>query len=158
MFSPWLCKAPARVGGRYNYTTAADTWMPGLRRVLLAALVAVFVCVDRVRFGEVVLEVAVIQLFARDTCSLQGSWVFNHWRSAGHDLPRAPRRQHYIRELALRSFRQHIHFSLSLQTMPEVVRPAYGAARSGNAARLRWLALPCLHVLHPRSLHNSRNT
>src|SRR5580704_4192214 len=131
--------------------------MPGPRPLLLAALVAVFVGVDRVWLGEVVLDVAMIELFARDARGLQRSWVFDHGRRSGHDLPRSSRSQHHIGKLALGSFRQHIHVSLSLQTMPEVVRPAYGAARPGSAARLRWPALPCLHVPHLHSLHNSRN-
>src|ERR1700726_3198809 len=81
-------KSAATVGGRYHY--AADTWMPGSRRVLLAALVAVFVGVDRVRFRKIVLDVAVVQLFAGNSCGLQGSRVFDHGRRSGHDLPGAP--------------------------------------------------------------------
>src|SRR5580704_1297402 len=131
--------------------------MPGPRPLLLAALVAVFVGVDRVWLGEVVLDVAMIELFARDARGLQRSWVFDHGRRSGHDLPGAPRSQHHIGKLALGSFRQHIHVSLSLQTMPEVVPPAYGAARFGNEARPRWLALHAPHVLHLHSRRNNRN-
>src|ERR1700742_3218588 len=47
--------------------------------------------------------------------------------------------------------------SLSLQTTPEVVRPAYCAARSDNVMRRRSTALRCLRALHLHSLHNNRS-
>src|ERR1700686_334727 len=80
---------------------------------LLTALFAVLVLVDRIRFHEIVLEQTMIELFHRDSRCFLRSRIFHQRRCAGHNLPRAPRRQHHIRKLALRSFCQYRHLSHS---------------------------------------------
>src|ERR1700688_3562982 len=80
---------------------------------LLTALVAVLILVNRIRFHEIVLEQTMIELFHRDSRRFLRSWIFHQWWRAGHDLPRAPSRQHHVRKLALRSFCQYRHLSHS---------------------------------------------
>src|SRR5580704_82587 len=80
---------------------------------LLSALVAVFVFINRIRLDEIVLEQAVFELFAGDAGRLERSRVLNERRGARHNLARASRRKHNVSKLALRSFCQHSHFSLS---------------------------------------------
>src|SRR6266436_2528002 len=79
--------------------------------LLLAALVAVFVFVDRVGFGEVVFHQAVLELFTSNARRFQSSGIFEHRRCSRHDLARAAGRKHHVCKLALRSFRQNIHLS-----------------------------------------------
>src|SRR5580704_6885465 len=96
---------------------------------LLPALVAVFVFINRIRLDEIVLEQAVFEFLAGDTRRLERSRVLNERRGARHNLARASCRKHNVSKLALRSFCQHSHFSLSPQTMPEVLPPVVCAWR-----------------------------
>src|SRR5258707_3450234 len=124
---------------------------------LLAALVAVFVFVDRCGFDEVVFHQAILEFFTRYARGLERSRILEHRRRTRHDLARAARREHHISKLALRSFCQHSHLSLSLQTMPEVLRLARGVARWSNAARSKSIAPRAQHVRRRHSSRNSRN-
>src|SRR5580704_3930150 len=71
---------------------------------LLAALVAVLVFVDRIGLGEIVFDIPVIELLARDARWLQRARIFHQRRRSSHNLPRTSRCQHHIRKLALGSF------------------------------------------------------
>src|SRR5271165_856114 len=93
----------------------SGSWTYGLHPCasaeLFAALVAVFIGVDGVRLDEVVLEHAVLQLFAGDARGFLRSRVLDQRRRTRHDLPGAARGQHNIGKLALWSFGQYIHFA-----------------------------------------------
>src|SRR5260370_17243546 len=92
--------------------------MAAFRGPLLAPLVPFLIHVDRRRLREVVLDQAVLQLFARDPRGLLCPWVFDQRRRAGHELPRTPPRQYHIRKLALRSFCLHSHCDHTLPNDP----------------------------------------
>src|SRR5579883_1325252 len=102
---------------------------------------AVFILVDGGGFGEVILEQALVELFARQARGLLGSWIFQERRRAGHELARAPRRQYHVGKLALRSLCLHGHVSLSLQTMPVTLPPGPFAAPPSSALPARPTAL-----------------
>src|SRR6266852_209340 len=114
--NPSCCKRRTSSAALYAATppvTPSVIRIAAFRGPLLPPLIPFLVDVDRSRLGEVVLDQAVLQLFAGDPRGLQGSRVFDQRRRARHDLPRAPGRQDHVRKLALRSFCLHSHVSHS---------------------------------------------
>src|SRR5882762_5192777 len=155
--NPSCCRRRTSSAALYAATppvTPSVIRIRAFRGSLLPPLVAVLVRIDRIRLHEFVLDQAVLQLVARDSRGLQCPWILDQRRRTRHNLPRAPCRKHYISKLALRSFRQHSHFSLSPQTMPEVFPHGPCAAHSCSAARLQ---SPAPHLPRAPRLHSQHN-
>src|SRR5882762_2080162 len=155
--NPSCCRRRTSSAALYAATppvTPSVIRIRAFRGSLLPPLVAVLVRIDRIRLHEFVLDQAVLQLVARDSRGLQCPWILDQRRRTRHNLPRAPCRKHYISKLALRSFRQHSHFSLSPQTMPEVFPHGPCAAHSCSAGRLQ---SPAPHLPRAPRLHSQHN-
>src|SRR5713226_724555 len=158
---PSCCKRRTSSAALYAATppvTPSVIRIAAFRGPLFPPLASVLILSDCCRLLEFILEQAVLQLFTGDSRGLLRSRILDQRRRSGHELPRAPGREHHVSKLALRSFCLHSHFSLSLQMMPEVVPPGPAGDRWCSARRLQSPALPGRRVPRGHSPRKNRNT